>query len=234
MARQRSAAPAKKGIAVDFTGVESGGGAAIPEDDYLFEVEEVTQEVSSSDNPYLKFVFKVDEGTYKGRKVYHNCSLQPQALFNLRGVLEALGFEVPEGVMELDPADLIGEKCGGAVAHEKYEGKDRARIVEFFPASELDGEEAAPETPPPAATKVVKKAPAATPAPTPAPTAAPAAAKKKVKKAGGIQVGSTVTFTDDEGTELSGEVKAIEDGNATVVVGDDEWELELSELTAAA
>ena len=116
--------PSKKiGIAVDFSETESQ--ASLPEGDFLFEVEDVEQKTSeSSGNDYLSLTFKVAEGEFKGKKVWHNCSLQPQALFNLRGVLEALGFEVPQGVMELDPADMIGETCGGTVQLEVYEGKD--------------------------------------------------------------------------------------------------------------
>lgn len=166
MATSRKARSAKKGIAVDFSDTETQ--AVLPEGDYLLEVEDVEQKTSdNSGNDYLALTFKVAEGKFKGKKVWHNCSLQPQALFNLRGVLEALGFEVPQGSMELDPADLIGEKCGAAVAHEVYEGKKKARAVEFFSPDELDGdaedeedEEEAPVTTKPAkATKGKKAAP---------------------------------------------------------------------------
>lgn len=171
MATSRKARSAKKGIAVDFSDTETQ--AVLPEGDYLLEVEDVEQKTSdNSGNDYLALTFKVAEGKFKGKKVWHNCSLQPQALFNLRGVLEALGFEVPQGSMELDPADLIGEKCGAAVAHEVYEGKKKARAVEFFSPDELDGdaegdeedEEEAPVTTKPAkATKGKKAAPAPEP-----------------------------------------------------------------------
>lgn len=166
MATSRNKRNAKKGIAVDFSDTESQ--VTLPEGDYLLEVEDVEQKTSdNSGADYLAITFKVAEGQFKGKKVWHNCSLQPQALFNLRGVLEALGFEVPQGPMELDPADLIGEKCGAAVAHEVYEGKKKARAVEFFSPDELDGdaedeedEEEAPVTTKPAkATKGKKAAP---------------------------------------------------------------------------
>jgi len=126
----------KRGINVDFTGVEAGG-VVVPEDDYLVEVEDVEQKTSdNSGNDYLALTLKIVDGDHKGKKLYHNCSLQPQALFNLRGVLEALGFEVPNGPMEFDPADMIGQQCGVTVAHETYEGKKKARPIDFFPAEE--------------------------------------------------------------------------------------------------
>lgn len=225
--------PSKKiGIAVDFSDTESQ--ASLPEGDFLFEVEDVEQKTSeSSGNDYLSLTFKVADGEFKGKKVWHNCSLQPQALFNLRGVLEALGFEVPQGVMELDPADMIGETCGGTVQLEVYEGKKRPRIVEFFSADEL-GEESQEEAP---AKPAAKAAPAKKAAPEPeAPAAKPAAKKKAAPKEEPadepeIEIGSKVSFTDDEGEEQLGKVTAIEDDTATVKVGKEEWEISLSELT---
>jgi len=126
-----------KGIAVDFSDTESS--VTLPEGDYLLKVEDVETKISeNSGSEYLAITFVVEDGKFKNKKVWHNCSLQPQALFNLRGVLEALGFEVPAGIMELDPADMIGEVCAGAVAHEVYEGKKKARIVEFFSPEDLN------------------------------------------------------------------------------------------------
>src|SRR5690554_5581959 len=108
------------GISVDFSETETN--LTLEEGSYILEIEEV--EVKTSENSgadYLAFTFKVADGKFKGKKVWHNCSLQPQALFNLRGLLEALGYEVPQGPMELDPADLIGEQCAAEVAHEVYQ-----------------------------------------------------------------------------------------------------------------
>jgi hypothetical protein len=210
----------KAGIAINFSDTESQ--TPLPEGDFLFEVDDVEQKTSeNSGADYLSVTFKVAEGEFKGKKVWHNCSLQPQALFNLRGVLEALGFEVPQGVMELDPADMIGETCGGTVQLEVYEGKKRPRIVEFFPASEL-GEEAPEKT-----EKPVKE---------PEPEAPPATKTKKKaskKEEPTIEVGSKVSFTDDEGEELEGKVLSIDGDTALVKVGKEEWEISIEELTLA-
>lgn len=228
MATNRKASK-KAGISVDFSDTESQ--ASLPEGDFLFEVDEVEQKTSeNSGNDYLSITFKVAEGEFKGKKVWHNCSLQPQALFNLRGVLEALGFEVPQGVMELDPADMIGESCGGTVQLEVYEGKKRPRIVEFFSADELS-EEAEEEPAKPAAKAAKKAEPAEEPAAKPA--AKKKAAKKEEPEEPSVEVGSKVTFTDDEGEELEGKVLSIDDDTATVKVGKEEWEISLDELTLA-
>ena len=234
MATKRNAPGKKKGLNIDFSDTETQ--AQLPEGDYLMEVDEVEVKTSEkSGEDYLSFTFKVAEGSYSGKKVYHNCSLQPQALFNLRGVLEALGFDVPQGAMDLDPTDLIGEQCGASIQLETYEGKKKPRCVEFFLAAELEaeGEQAEEKAP-------VKKAPAkkAEPEEEPAEEAPVKKAKKKVAKPAAepeIEVGSSVTFTDDEGEEQTGKVTAMEEDSVTVTVGTgkkaEEWELSLEDLT---
>ena len=231
----RKPAPSKKktnGIAVDFSDTETQ--ATLPEGDYLLEVDEIEQKTSdNSGADYLSFTFVVAEGEYKGKKVWHNCSLQPQALFNLRGVLEALGYDVPQGVMELDPDDLIGEQCGASVVLETYEGKQKPRIAECFLASELGEDPPAKSTAKPAASSK-KKAP---PADEPDEPVKPAAKKKAVKKVepdpDEFEVGDKVSFTDDEGDTLTGKITEIEGDDATVKVGKDEWEIPLEDLTKA-
>ena len=127
---------AKKNVLkVDFTNVEPGG--KVPEGDYPVRVREVTVEESSSGNPYLKWVFEIIDGRYKGRILYHNTSLQPQALFNLRNTLEALGMEVPQAVVELDLDNLVGLKAAVSVEIEVYQGKEKSRVVEVFPLEDL-------------------------------------------------------------------------------------------------
>jgi hypothetical protein len=224
----------KNTISVDFSNVESSG---VPDEgDYVLEVDEVEQKTSdNSGNDYLSITFKITEGKFKGKKVWHNCSLQPQALFNLRGLLEALGFDVSTGKFEFDPADMVGESCGASLAHETYNGKVKARPVEFF--SSDDVEESAEEEKP-VAKAAAKPAPKVEEPETPAETPAPKAKKKKpAAPADGFSVGDTVSFVDDEGNDLKGTITAIEDGAYTVTTGvgkkAEEWELEESDLVKA-
>ena len=100
----------RKGITinVNFEGVEAGG-KAVPDGVYECEVMEITEEESQDGNPYLKWKFRVSSGKYRGGIVYDNTSLQPQALWRLRGLLETLGHEVEDGDMEIDVSDFIGE-----------------------------------------------------------------------------------------------------------------------------
>lgn len=128
-------------IKVDLSKVESGF-TTIEEGIYTLSVDETSMETTRDGNPYIKFVFKVEGPSFKGQTIWHNCSLQPQALFNLKAVLESLGFEIPNKAFELDIEELIGLECQAEVGHEVYQGKTKARIVEFISqgaaASEAD------------------------------------------------------------------------------------------------
>lgn len=142
MAKTRGTSKGKKNkgaLTLDLSGVETS--TTIPEGNYIAEVDSIEVKMSeNSGNSYLAFTFIVTEGKSKKQKLFHNCSLQPQALFNLKGVLLALGFDIPEDEFELDTEALVGAQCGLEVAHEVYEGKKKARITDFINLEDADGE----------------------------------------------------------------------------------------------
>ena len=125
----------KKGIKLNFDGVETGY-KAVPEGTYEVRVKEIEAGTSQANAPKLDFKFEIISGKNKGSILFYTCSLQPQALFKLKVVLEALGYEIPEGNFNLDIDELIDLECSVEVAHETYEGKKRARIVEFITSDE--------------------------------------------------------------------------------------------------
>lgn len=125
-------------IEIDMTGVEVGG-RLCPEGIHRVRVEEVTPETStSSGKPYLAWRFRTVNGSHR---LYHNTSLQPQALFNLKQVLIALGVEVPQSVMKLNLDKLVGRECYVEVEHELYEGRKKARIIDFLAKDSVEGDE---------------------------------------------------------------------------------------------
>ena len=133
MARRRN------GISLDFSDVQEF--EALAEGNYKVKVAEIEMKEGAK-GPYLSFTFDV---VGKKSKLFHNCSLAPQALFNLKRVLEALGMQVPSKAFDLDPDDLVGLTAVVEVGHELYEGKKRARITEFVTAGveadDVDDEE---------------------------------------------------------------------------------------------
>lgn len=161
MARANTRSKAKAGvIKVDFTGVESSG--KVEEGRQLLTVDG-TPEVKTSEgsgNDYINWKFKAVGGS-----IYHTTSLQPQALWSLRNVLEALGLEVSESAMDLDLSEMDGLTCGGEIEHEVYQGKKKPRLIDLFPEDELDeAEEEEPAAPAPKG-KAAKGKPAPEPEP---------------------------------------------------------------------
>lgn len=126
----RTPARRSSGLRVDFTGVE--GRITVPEGDYEVKVKEITKETGEKAD-YLKWIFTITGPKHEGASLYHNTSLAPQALWNLRNLLETLGVEVPNGPLDLDLPELIDLTCGVVVIHETYEGQKKARIGDFFP-----------------------------------------------------------------------------------------------------
>lgn len=122
----------KTKVKVNFTGVETR--KTLPEDDYKLKVEEVTKEKSDSPEGYLKWKFRTVSKNKKldNAPLYLNTSLQPQALWNLRNLLEALGVETPDDEMDLDLTEMVDLTMIASTAHDDYEGKRRSIIVDFY------------------------------------------------------------------------------------------------------
>ena len=122
----------KTTVRVNMSGVE-GGRRVVPEGDYRAKVAEVSQE-ESDNGEYLKWKFSTVDKNKKHNNVplYYNTSLQPQALWNLRNVLEALGVDVPDDNLDLDLSDLVDKECIVATTNEIYEGKRKSVIVDIY------------------------------------------------------------------------------------------------------
>ena len=131
---------ASASVNVDLSGVEASR-KTIPEGRYPLVVDSATQKSSREGNPMIAFEFSVAEGKYQGSKLYENCSLQPQALFKLKSVLIALGMDIPNKAFDLDLKDLIGLTCEAEIGHETYEGKKRARILEYIDPNDDEDDE---------------------------------------------------------------------------------------------
>lgn len=121
-------------ISVDFTGVKSGG-AAVPDGRYAAKITAVEQkEGKESGEPYVELTWEITSKKCNGREVrFDNYSLQPQALWRLKGLLEAMEVEVPDGEHDIDFDELIsdGTECIIEVTGETSPNGDRkyARVT---------------------------------------------------------------------------------------------------------
>lgn len=114
---------------VDFSGVESYN---IPEEGKkhvrILKVEEAT---SQGGNDVLKFTFEVIKGDDKGCRIIESFSLADNALWKLKGLLQALGMKCDKKVT-LDLDKLEGKELVIEVKHEEYNGTTRAKSNAFF------------------------------------------------------------------------------------------------------
>lgn len=133
---------------VSFEGVDKeirkGGQAArIPEGDYLAKIVEAEIRDAASGSRYFRWKMQVAAGEYKGKSVYMNTSLKPEALWNLRNLIHAAtGRNVAGKVLDFDPDKLYGKSIGIAVEDNEYT-KDGAtkitsQVASAFPADELE------------------------------------------------------------------------------------------------
>lgn len=143
MAKRAARKKKSNKVKVNMKGVE--GRVLLPEGEFHAEVHSV--ELDESDKgQYLSWKFKLntpDDPKLNGQITRpYITSLQTQALWNLRNLLTTLGVEVPDGPMEIDPAEMVGLSLIIVIEHDTYEGKKQAKVVDFMPGdSESDDEE---------------------------------------------------------------------------------------------
>lgn len=222
-------------VTVDFTGVKSGG--SIPDGRYTAKVISVEQKRGKqSDEPYLELTWEITSEKCNGREVkFDNYSLQPQALWRLKSLLEAMDIEVPDGEQEIDFDEIVSDEteCIIEVTGEKSESGDSiyARVTGHAPLSDggtVDDADAAPKNPydkpvkdeeeeddPPKRRRRDEEEEEKTPS-----------SSKKVKK------GAKVKFKNEKNKLTKGTIESI-DGETAVVVSDDEdsYEIDIEELT---
>ena len=248
--RKKAPARGRRGkknvVALDFTDVESGGGMPTPDGFYVATVASAEQEVSGSGNDMITVRWKTNIGS----SVYDRFVLVPQSLWVLRTALECMGFDVPDGPMDLDVDDLVGNECGIEITNEEYEEKEQPRVTSYMPADtaagyieeqggtvdgpddaeeeeaeepeeeEYEEDEEEEEAPPPRSKKKASKK--------------KATKKKATRKSAALRPGARVIFEDEDAEEYQGVIEAIEDDIAVVVDDEEgEWEIPVNELKKA-
>lgn len=124
---------------VSFKGVEGGGGkrsAHLPEDGgpYTFLIADATEgEGQDSGKAYINVKARVSKGEYRGKTVYHICSLQKKALFNLRNIMTACGMDPGERTFDSVKIckALKGKTFQADVEDDTYNGKTKSVLSEF-------------------------------------------------------------------------------------------------------
>ena len=78
------------------------------------------------------YVIRFEEPEKKA-VIFENFLLEPENLFRIAGLLEALGYTVdPEQDMEIDFGELVGQVVKAKVVQDTYEGVTRNKIKKFL------------------------------------------------------------------------------------------------------
>ncbi len=158
----------------------------------------------------------------KGARVFDNVSLQPQALWRFKTLLECFEFEVPDSAMDVDLTELVEKTVDVEIANETWEGKQRPKVAGFIGAggtAEKDEGEDEGEEADEADEEEEEE-------------------KKPVRKSKGgkteskskYRVGQAVSFKDDKGKTLKGTLTMVSDVDVVVDVKGEEWDLAVADL----
>jgi hypothetical protein len=140
-----------KKVKIDFGDtpkeIRKGGRAShVPEGDYLAKPVKAELRKSEKQGGGRYFSWRIQivkPAKYKGKTLYVNTSLKPDALWNLRNLINAaLGKNVAGKAVNFDPEALYGKTIGITVEDDEYEKKIRSQIVDFFPKDDFkEGDE---------------------------------------------------------------------------------------------
>jgi hypothetical protein len=235
----------KKGVTVNFSGVESGG-RKCPDGEYAAEISSAELEESSSGNPMIVLKWKISDGKFKGTTIYDNISLVPQALWKFKTLLEVLGIDPQEEDVEASDyvSEILEQSATIIVTNETYEGEQRPKVTGYGTGEETEEtEETEEEEEPRVRNKGSKgkskeedeeedeeKSEEESEEDEEEEEEEEKPPKKGVKSK--IKEGSRVKFEDDDGNTVKGTVTSLDDGTATVEdKSGDEYELDVKHLS---
>lgn len=118
---------ASKKVKVDFTGVESFQRPS--EGQHVVKIVSAEVKQSQGGNDMIVVAFEVTKGQDKGARVYENYPLAENALWKLKGMLQAIGMKC-DGKVQLDLDKLIGKVCIVEVIDDEYNGQIRSKVQE--------------------------------------------------------------------------------------------------------
>jgi hypothetical protein len=130
---------AEGSMTIDLTNVqEDVGFDVLPKAVYPFVVENAEYKISQSGgNPMISLTLEIEEGSYKGRKLFTHVVFSPKAMPMAKRTIARLGLSSllegpfnPEEVVD----QFIGARGRARVTIEKWEGEDTNRVKAILPA----------------------------------------------------------------------------------------------------
>jgi hypothetical protein len=101
---------------------ESGSYEPVPEGEYVLTVLKVTDKVTSTGRDMVNLEMAIDEGPYRGRKVWSNVTFIPAGEAGHGLMVQALkAFGLPfDGELDFDTSDFEGRTCRAKLVIEPY------------------------------------------------------------------------------------------------------------------
>lgn len=124
-------------ITIDFGQAESSGFEPVEPGEYAATVTacKLSDKAGGSGYHYIEMEY---QGKDPKRKYWANYSLSPKAMWNLKQALVALGVEVDDGPLELDPDDVIGRDCVLVIKQEEWNGRIQNKVESVKPSDGHD------------------------------------------------------------------------------------------------
>lgn len=134
---------AKSSVRVDMSNISK---AFEPSQEYAIRVTECSLEEGTK-APYFNLKLQgLEGGEYENSVMYHRASTGEASLWRLRPLLEALGFEIPEGPLDLDASDFVGKTAMCSTYLDRYDGGSSVKPDEFWELGDGEGDEGAGDT----------------------------------------------------------------------------------------
>lgn len=128
-ARNSSRGRAKSSVRVDMSNISK---AFEPKQEYAIRITEASLEEGQK-APYFNLKIQgIEGGDYENSVMYHRASTGEASLWRLRPLLEAFGFEIPDGPLDLDASDFVGRTAMCSTYLDRYDGGSSVKPDEFW------------------------------------------------------------------------------------------------------
>lgn len=125
-----SRAKSKSSVRVDLSNISK---AFEPNQEYAIRCVEATLEEGQK-APYFNLKLQgLEGGEYENSVMYHRASTGEASLWRLRPLLEAFGFEIPDGPLDIDATDFVDREAMCSTFLDRYDGGSSVKPDEFWP-----------------------------------------------------------------------------------------------------
>jgi len=129
-------------INVNLTDVESGF-PLFPEDNYRVEIQDSSKvSVSKDGGSFIRWIAKCVEGEMDGKLIGWNTSLKPQALWNVKNLVEALDVEFDEEGFDLEECfgkEVVISVSQRTIEQGRRQGELGNQVDGYFPVATKKG-----------------------------------------------------------------------------------------------